>query len=169
MITMDFIDGLPQSGKANCILVVVDKFTRYAHFLPLNHPFTAAKVARVYLDNVYKLHGLPKAIISDRDPVFTSKFWQELFHAIGSELNMSTPYHPQTDGRQNGSISVWKFFCDVSYMLAQVAGVSTCHSRNSGTIPVTIQHWICLLFKRCMAMNRDTGALKWRLLAKYQI
>ncbi|KAM3348690.1 hypothetical protein ACQJBY_022133 [Aegilops geniculata] len=99
VVTMDFIDGLPQSSKAKCILVVVDKFTRYAHFLPLNHPFTAAKVARVYLDNVYKLHGLPKAIISDRDPVFTSKFWQELFRIIGSELNMSTPYHPQTDGQ----------------------------------------------------------------------
>lgn len=96
---MDFIDGLPQSGKANCILVVIDKYTKYAHFLALNHPFTAAKVARTYLDNVYKLHGLPSAIISDRDPVFTSKFWQELFNVIGTELNMSTPYHPQTDGQ----------------------------------------------------------------------
>uniref|UniRef100_A0A8R7V586 Integrase catalytic domain-containing protein n=1 Tax=Triticum urartu TaxID=4572 RepID=A0A8R7V586_TRIUA len=66
---------------------------------PLNHPFTTAKVDRVYLDNIYKLHGLPKAIISDRDPVFTSKFWHELFRVIGSELNMSTPYHPQIDGQ----------------------------------------------------------------------
>lgn len=93
-VTLDFIDGLPQSNKANCILVVVDKFTRYVHFLPLSHPFTAAKVAHSYLDNVYKLHGLPAAIISDRDTVFTSKFWKELFHIIGIELNMSTPHHP---------------------------------------------------------------------------
>lgn len=94
VVTMDFIDGLPQSHKYNCILVVVDKFTRYAHFLPLSHPFTAAKVAHSYLDNVYKLHGLPAAIVSDRDPVFTSKFWKELFRIIGTELNMSTSYHP---------------------------------------------------------------------------
>lgn len=99
VVTMDFIDGLPQSNRANCILVVVDKFTRHAHFLPLNHPFTAAKVARTYLDNVYKLHGLPKVIISDQDSVFTSRFWRELFKIIGTELNMSTPYHPQTDGQ----------------------------------------------------------------------
>lgn len=99
VVTMDFIDGLPQSNRFNCILVVVDKFTRYAHFLPLSHPFTVAKVAHSYLDNVYKLHGLPAAIISDRDPVFTSKFWKELFLTIGNELKMSTPYHPQTDGQ----------------------------------------------------------------------
>lgn len=99
VVTMDFIDGLPQSNRANRILVVVDKFTRYAHFLPLIHPFTAAKVARAYLDNVYKLHGLPRAIISDRDPTFISRFWQELFKIIGTELNMSTSYHQQTDGQ----------------------------------------------------------------------
>ena len=97
VVTMDFIDGLPSSGKFNCILVVVDKFTRYAHFLPLSHPFTAAKVAHSYLENVYKLHGLPEAIISNRDPVFTSSFWRGLFKAIGTELNMSMSYHPQTD------------------------------------------------------------------------
>lgn len=103
-ITMDFIDGLPQSGRFNCLLVIVDKFTRYAHFLPLQHPFSASKVALSFLDNVYKLHGLPKVIISDRDPVFTSKFWKELFRHIGTELRMSTPYHPQTDG-QTGRVN----------------------------------------------------------------
>lgn len=111
---MDFIDGLPQSHKYNSILVVVDKFTRYAHFLPLSHPFTAAKVANSYLDNIYKLHGLPAAIISDRDPVFTSHFWRELFRIIGTELNMSTPYHPQTDGqteRVNQCLEVYLRCC----------------------------------------------------------
>lgn len=99
VVTMDFIDGLPQSHKYNSILVVLDKYTRYAHFLPLSHQFTIAKVAHSYLDNVYKLHGLPAAIISDRDPVFTSNFWRELFRIIGTELNMSTLYHPQADGQ----------------------------------------------------------------------
>ena len=75
---MDFIDGLPQSAKFNCILVIVDKRTKFAHFLPLAHPYIAAKVALLYMNQIYKLHGLPGAIVSDRDPVFTNHFWQEV-------------------------------------------------------------------------------------------
>jgi hypothetical protein len=74
-ITLDFVEGLPQSGQANYILGVVDKFTKYDHFLPLKHPFTTVIVAKLFLDNIYKLHGMPLAIVSDRDQVFTSKFW----------------------------------------------------------------------------------------------
>jgi hypothetical protein len=66
---MDFIDGLPSSSHANCILVVVDKFTKYAQFIPLSHPYTVSSVAQVFFVNVYKLHGLPSDIILDRDPV----------------------------------------------------------------------------------------------------
>lgn len=80
-------------------MVVVDKFTRYAHFIPLQHPFTAAKVATAYLDNVFKIHSLPKTMISDRDPIFTSRFWKELFSKLGNELRMSSAYHPETDGQ----------------------------------------------------------------------
>jgi hypothetical protein len=98
-VTMDFIEGLPSSGSANSIMVVVDKFTHYAHFIPLHHPFSAAKVATAYMDHVFKLHSLPKVMISDRDPIFTSRFWKELFKLLGSELNMSSAYHPQTDGQ----------------------------------------------------------------------
>lgn len=99
MVTMDFVEGLPTSGTANCIMVVVDKLTRYAHFIPLHHPFTAAKVALAYTDHVFKLHSLPEVIISDRDPIFTSRFWKELFSQIGTELRMSSAYHPETDGQ----------------------------------------------------------------------
>jgi hypothetical protein len=95
---MDFVDGLPPSGSANSVLVVVDKFSKYAHFLPLRHPYTAASVARVFMDNIFKLHGLPVAIISNRGKVFTIKFWQMLFQLAGTELCMSTAYHPQSDG-----------------------------------------------------------------------
>jgi hypothetical protein len=74
IISMDFIEGLPRSLNANCILVVVDKFTRYGHFIPLSHPYTANSVAALFMNSVYKLHGLPTSIISDRDPIFTSNF-----------------------------------------------------------------------------------------------
>ena len=94
---MDFVEGLPRSGNANCILVVIDSFTKYGHFLPLLQPFTAAVVAKVFLNNIYHLHGLPNAIISDRDRVFTSTLWQELFRLADVKLQMSSSYHPQSD------------------------------------------------------------------------
>lgn len=99
VVTMDFIEGLPTSSSYNCILVVVDKFSKYSHFIKLTHPFTALKVAKLFMDNVYKLYGMPQAIVSDRDKIFTSKLWQELFKLSGTELRMSSAYHPQSDGQ----------------------------------------------------------------------
>jgi transposase InsO family protein len=99
VVTMDFISGLPISHKYNCIMVVVDKFSKYAHFLALAHPFSALTVAKLYFSEVYKLHGLPLSIVSDRDPIFTSKLWQELFRLAGTQLCMSSSYHPQSDGQ----------------------------------------------------------------------
>jgi hypothetical protein len=99
IISMDFVDGLPTLGLANCIMVVVDKFSKFAHFLPLHHPFTAQKVAQIFLDLVFRLHGMPTHIISDRDPIFTSTFWKELFRLAQVQLCMSTAYHPQSDGQ----------------------------------------------------------------------
>jgi transposase InsO family protein len=96
---MDFIEGLPLSDHANTILVVVDRLTKYAHFLTLKHPYTAATVAKLFLDQIVRLHGVPITIISDRDKVFTSHFWKELLKALGTQLHYSTAYHPQTDGQ----------------------------------------------------------------------
>jgi hypothetical protein len=73
---------------------VIDKFSKYAHFIPIHHPYTAIHIAKQFLDHVYKLHGLPKAIISNRDPVFTSHLWQELFKLTDTKLLMSLAYHP---------------------------------------------------------------------------
>lgn len=98
-INMDFIEGLPMSGGKNVILVVVDRFTKYGHFLALSHPFTAQMVAKSFLDHIYKLHGLPVSILTDRDKVFTSHFWKELFKILGVTLNLTSAYHPQSDGQ----------------------------------------------------------------------
>ena len=98
-MSLDFIEGLPKSYKWDVILVVVDKFSKYAHFLPLSHPYTALQVAQTYFNNIYKLHGLPSAIISDRDRIFTSALWQQLFTLSDTKLLMSSSYHPQTDGQ----------------------------------------------------------------------
>jgi transposase InsO family protein len=99
IVPLDFIECLPKSGNSDCILVVVDKFTRYGHFIPLSHPYTTSTIAMAFLNEVYRLHGLPSAIISDRDPVFTSKFWRSLFKLAGIKLKLSSSYHPQTDGQ----------------------------------------------------------------------
>jgi hypothetical protein len=98
-ISMDFIEGLPKSANASCILVIIDKFTKFGHFIPLSHPYTTSSVASVFMQVVYKLHGLPASIIFDIDPIFTSNFWQSLFKLSGVNLKMSSSYHPQTDGQ----------------------------------------------------------------------
>lgn len=99
IVSLDFIEGLPTSGRYKCILVVVDTFSKYAHFLPVAHPYIAQQIAQMYIDNVYKLHGMPEALVSDKDAIFTSKVWQEIFKLQGVELKMSSSHHPQTDGQ----------------------------------------------------------------------
>lgn len=98
-IGMKFIEGLPPSGGKHCILVIVDRLSKNAHFISLSHPYTAIDVAQAYLDNIFKLHGLPKDIVSDRDPTFLSEVWRKLFRVQGVDLKHSTAYHPQTDGQ----------------------------------------------------------------------
>ena len=97
-VIMDFIDGLPKSQRMDVIIVVVDKLTKCMHFIGLSHPYYAAKVAYLFAQNILKLHGMPTSLISNRDPVFTAKFWAELMKLQGVQLAMSFAYHPQTNG-----------------------------------------------------------------------
>lgn len=94
---MDFIDGLPKSWGKSVLFVVVDRFSKYAHFIPLAHPYTAARVAQVFFEQIVRLHGIPETITCDRHVVFTCTFWKELFRLNGAKLQFSSAYHPQID------------------------------------------------------------------------
>ncbi|KAM1133241.1 hypothetical protein ACFX19_043220 [Malus domestica] len=98
-ISMDFIVGLPPCKGKTVIWVVIDRLSKYAHFLAIAHPYSATMIAQLFVDHIFKLHGMPNSIISDRDPVFMSKFWKEFFTIQGSKLCFSSSYHPQTNGQ----------------------------------------------------------------------
>lgn len=96
---MDFVEGFPKVHGKSAILTVVDRFSKYTHFLALAHPYTASSVARIFFDEVVRLHGMPSSIVSDRDPIFTSNFWTELFHLASVKLHINSAFRPQTDGQ----------------------------------------------------------------------
>jgi transposase InsO family protein len=96
---MDFVEGFSRVNDKSVILMVVDRFSNYAHFVPLGHPYTTTSVAKVFFEEIVRLHGLPESIVSDHDPVFTSKFWTELFKLSGVKLQLTSTFHPQSDGQ----------------------------------------------------------------------
>jgi hypothetical protein len=99
-VSMDFVVALPKTLDGNdAIMVVVDRLSKMAHFIPATTDMTAEGCARLFFDEVFRLHGLPTSVVSDRDPKFTSVFWRSLFQLTGTKLAMSTAYHPQTDGQ----------------------------------------------------------------------
>eukprot|EP00253_Pinus_taeda_P020143 PITA_20143 len=102
VISMEFITGFSRMlTQHDSIMVVVYRLTKVAHFIPVTSTFSASNVAKVFIKDVARLHGVPKKIVSDRDAKFTSKFWKELFAGLGTKLAFSTTYHLQTDGQRN--------------------------------------------------------------------
>jgi hypothetical protein len=100
VVTMYFITKVLRTKKKHdSIMVVVDNLTKAAHFIPVKLTHTTVNIADVYMREFYRLQGIPKTIVSDRDPKFTSNFWKGLFNAFGKKLNFSTTYHPESDGK----------------------------------------------------------------------
>jgi hypothetical protein len=99
-ISMDFIVGLPRTTKGfDSIWVIVDRLTKIAHFLPVKVKYTVATYAELYIARILSLHGIPKTIVSDREPQFVFKFWEVLHKAMGTKLLHSSAYHPLTSGQ----------------------------------------------------------------------
>lgn len=98
-ISMDFIEGFPKSNDKDVVLVVVVRLSMYAYFMSLKHPYITYDVVVLFLNNVFKPHGLPSLMVSDRDPIFVISFRTELFTLQGVEFLRSAAHHPQTDGQ----------------------------------------------------------------------
>lgn len=96
-IGLDFIKALPRVGGKSVILTVVDRFSKYCHFISLAHPYTTESVAQAFFTDVVRLHGAPQSMVFNRNPVFTSSFWWELMRFMGAKLHMTTAFHPQSD------------------------------------------------------------------------
>ena len=98
-ITIDFVSGLPMGKKGNnAVWVIVDRLMKSALFLPMKIMDSVDKLAKLYVNEVVRLHGVPMSIVTNRDPRFTSRLWLSLQRALGTKLNLSATFHPQTDG-----------------------------------------------------------------------
>ena len=95
---MDFVTGLPWSDGFDAIYVVVDRLTKMRHFIPCRQTTSAQDLADLFLQGIFRLHGLPKSIVSDRGPQFVAAFWKRMCKRLGIDQNLSTAYHPETDG-----------------------------------------------------------------------
>lgn len=123
---MDFVVGFPLTPhRHNAILVVVDKLTKSAHFIPVRDTYDVIDVACVFVSEVIHFHGIPKKIISDRDSRFTSRFWTSLQSTLGTQLNLSRAYHPETDGKIERVNQSWKTCSGCMSWIIKPSGRST--------------------------------------------
>ena len=95
--------------KHDSVWVIVDRLTKSAHFIPVRIDYSMDRLAELYVDEIVQLHGVSLSIVSDRDPRFTSRFWKELQLALGTRLNFSTTFHPQSYGQSERLIQVLEY------------------------------------------------------------
>ena len=108
-IAMDFVVDLPKTlGKFDSIWVIVDRLTKSVRFIPVKVKYNAEKLTKLYISEIVRLHGVPLSIISERGAQFTSKFWKTLHAELGTRLDLSTAFHPQTDGQSDERFKCWK-------------------------------------------------------------
>ena len=104
---MDFVTGLPKTRQNHdFVWVIVDRLTKVAHFIPVNTTYTMDKLVELYVQNIVRLHRVPRSIVSDRDSRFSSKFWKSLQTALGTRLKFSTAYYPQSDRQSEQTIQI---------------------------------------------------------------
>ena len=104
---MDFVGGMPHTSRGfDSIWVIVDLLTKSAYFIPIRVSYSAERIARVYIHEGVRLHGVPVSIISDRGSQFTSSFWRAFQDELGTQVDLSTAFHPQTDGQSERTIQV---------------------------------------------------------------
>lgn len=131
-VFMDFMEGLPISNDKSVILVIIDRFTNYGHFVALSHPYTAQSIAKTFLGVIYRLHGQPVSLVTDRDAILTISFWKEIFKLMGVQLAISFAYHPEADG-QTARLNQ----CLENYLRAMV---HSCPRKWCGWIPLA-EYW----------------------------
>jgi len=143
-VSMDFITDLPPSNSFDSIFVVVDRLTKMAHFVPCKKTSSSEDTARLFLDNIYRYHGLPDDIVSDRGTQFVSKFWKSLFEILKVDIKLSSAFHPQTDGQTERVNQVLEQYlrCSINYQqddwvaylpLAEFAYNNTLHASTQQT------------------------------------
>nr|GEU46592.1 putative reverse transcriptase domain-containing protein [Tanacetum cinerariifolium] len=134
-ITMDFVSGLPRTPSGyDSIWVIVDRLTKSAHFLPMKKTNSIEKLAQQYLKEIVCRHGVPMSIILDRDSLFTSRFWKTLQEALGTQLNLSTAYHPKMDGQSERTIQKLEDMLRACVIDLAIVGIDTYLWSNSPTI-----------------------------------
>ncbi|XP_068667698.1 uncharacterized protein [Aristolochia californica] len=132
-ISMDFIEGLPKAAGQSILFVVVVRFSRYAHFIPMAHPYTTATVAQAFFENFVRLHSIPESIVSDRDVDFTSNFWKDLFRLCGTKVKYSSAYHPQIYGQTEVVDITIEMYYSPKKWVQCIIGVEYCYNTSFHT------------------------------------